>query len=91
MSPEQPLQIYRWSSYPWYWLERSRRPVWLRVDQLWGEWGIRKDSPAGRAEFVYEMGGNFLGPCEGGGGSRKQKTEMLGEMPNCNACRLRIE
>ena len=47
--------------------------MWLRVDQLWGEWGIPKDSPAGRAEFVYEMGGNFLGPCEGGGEAENRK------------------
>ena len=40
LRPEQPLHLYRWSSYPWYLLERSRRPVWLRVGRLLGEWGI---------------------------------------------------
>ena len=29
-------------------LARSKRPAWLRVDQLLGEWGISEDSPAGR-------------------------------------------
>jgi len=58
LSPEQPLQIYRWSSYPWYWLERSRRPVWMRVDRLLGEWGIRKDSSAGRDEFAGHVARN---------------------------------
>ena len=52
MRPEQALQAYRWSSYPSYLDEASRRPQWLRVDRLLGEWGIPKDSPAGRAEFA---------------------------------------
>ena len=29
-------------------LARSKRPAWLRVDRLLGEWGIPKDSPVGR-------------------------------------------
>ena len=29
----------------------SRRQGWLRVDRLLGEWGIPKDSPAGRRQF----------------------------------------
>jgi hypothetical protein len=29
----------------------SKRAGWLRVDRLLGEWGIRKDSPAGRKHF----------------------------------------
>jgi len=28
-------------------LARSKRPAWLRVDRLLGEWGIPEDSPAG--------------------------------------------
>jgi len=27
---------------------RTKRPAWLRVDRLLGEWCIPKDSPAGR-------------------------------------------
>ena len=29
-------------------LARSKRPAWLWVDRLLGEWGSTKDSPAGR-------------------------------------------
>src|SRR3974377_984089 len=45
---EQPRSAFPWSSYPHYLAEPSRRPRWLRVDRLLGEWGIPKDSPAGR-------------------------------------------
>jgi REP element-mobilizing transposase RayT len=51
---EAPLQTYRWSSYPPY-LEPARRPAWLRVDRLFGEWGIPFDSAAGRQEFALRM------------------------------------
>ena len=52
---EQPLQSYRWSSYPLYLQEPPQRPNWLRVDRLLGEWGIPKDSPAGREQFAGQM------------------------------------
>jgi putative transposase len=55
LRPEQPLQTYRWSSYASYLVEPSQRPRWLRVDRLLGEWGIPKDSPAGRAQFAGHM------------------------------------
>jgi hypothetical protein len=42
-------------SYPFYLQEPARRPAWLRVDRLLGEWGIPKDSPAGRQEFAGKM------------------------------------
>ena len=45
---EQPLKTFVWSSWPAYLLAPSKRPVWLRVDRWLGEWGIPKDSPAGR-------------------------------------------
>ena len=51
----QPLESYRWSSYGEYLRPPSRRPKWLRVDRLLGEWGIPKDSVAGRRQF-----GRFL-------------------------------
>src|SRR5262249_30281003 len=41
----QPLESYRWSSYPLYLRESTPRPAWLRVDGLLGEWGIRWDEP----------------------------------------------
>ena len=37
LSPEQPLEAYRWRSYPLYTAD-SRRPSWLRIDRLLGEW-----------------------------------------------------
>jgi putative transposase len=42
------LKSFAWSSWPANLLARSKRPAWLRVDRLLGEWGIPKDSPAGR-------------------------------------------
>ena len=55
LAPEQPLEAYPWSSYPLYLQEPVQRPAWLRVDRLLGEWGIPKDSPAGRQEFAGRM------------------------------------
>ena len=54
--PEQPLQAYPWGSYPRY-LNPALRPGWLRVDRLLGEWGIPKDSAAGRAQLAGLMEG----------------------------------
>jgi putative transposase len=45
---DAPLKSFAWSSWPAYLLAPSKRPAWLRVDRLLGEWGIPKDSPAGR-------------------------------------------
>jgi len=42
------LKSFAWSSWPANLLARSKRPAWLRVDRLLGEWGMPKDSPAGR-------------------------------------------
>ena len=55
LRPEQPLSGFGWSSYPQYLAAPSRRPSWLRVDRLLGEWGIPKDSPAGRRVFEERM------------------------------------
>lgn len=51
----QPLSDFGWSSYPQYLAALSRRPGWLRVDRLLGEWGIPKDSAAGRRVFEERM------------------------------------
>ncbi len=51
LRPEDPLRVYRWSSFPEYLRKASRRPLWLRVDRLLGEHGIPKDSAAGRRVF----------------------------------------
>jgi REP-associated tyrosine transposase len=55
LAPDQKLSAYRWSSYPEYLKSPSRRPQWLRVDRLFGELGIPKDSAAGRREFEKRM------------------------------------
>jgi REP element-mobilizing transposase RayT len=49
--PEQPLRSYRWSSFPLY-LDPRKRPPWLRVDRLLGEYGVQADNPAGRRRFL---------------------------------------
>jgi hypothetical protein len=36
-------------------LARSKRPAWLRLDRLLGEWGIPKDSPAGRQRLEQAL------------------------------------
>ena len=51
----QPLSAFGWSSYPQYLAAPSRRPSWLRVDRLLGEWGIPQDSPTGRRVFAEVM------------------------------------
>ena len=48
MGVDAPLKGFAWSSWLAYLAAPSRRPAWLRVDRLLGEWGISKDSPAGR-------------------------------------------
>ena len=36
-------------------IARSKRPAWLRVDRLLGEWGIPKDRPAGRQRLEQAL------------------------------------
>jgi len=50
-----PLHRFPWSSYGEYLKPPAQRPAWLRVDRLFGEKRIPKDSPAGRAEFERQM------------------------------------
>jgi len=45
---DAPSKSFAWSSWPGYLLARSKRPAWLRVDRLLGEWGIPEDGPARR-------------------------------------------
>jgi len=52
---EEPLQTFRWSSYPFYLKTPNGRPPWLRVERLFGEKGIPKDSEAGREQLSKEM------------------------------------
>jgi REP element-mobilizing transposase RayT len=51
----QTLEAYAWSSYGQYLKAPAQRARWLRVDRLLGEWGIPKDSPAGRRRFGQVM------------------------------------
>jgi len=51
-APKQKLEAYLWSSYGQYLKAPGQRAGWLRVDRLLGEWGIAKDSPAGRKRFA---------------------------------------
>ena len=55
LRPEEPLRAYRWSSYPAYLERTGRRPAWLRVDRVFDEMGIPKDSVAGRKRFERVM------------------------------------
>ena len=55
LTPQQRLKEYRWSSYPEYLKAAPKRPLWLRVDRLWGEMRIPKDSEAGRRQFELNM------------------------------------
>ena len=52
LRPRQRLEAYTWSSYGQYLKAPGQRAAWLRVDRLLGEWGIPKDSPAGRKHFA---------------------------------------
>ena len=52
---DAPLKSFAWSSWPAYLLARSKRPAWLRVDRLLGEWGIPKDSPVGRQRLEWAL------------------------------------
>ena len=48
LQPEQPLRAYRWSSWPEYLKSPGKRPKWLRVERLLGEYRVPEDSTAGR-------------------------------------------
>jgi putative transposase len=65
VAPEQALCSFPWSSYPAYLAGPAQRPVWLRVDRLLGEWGIPKDSVAGRQVFAERMEWRRHGELEG--------------------------
>src|SRR5262249_34950095 len=42
VAPDQPLESYRWSSYPLYLMSPERRPGWLRTDRLWASGASRQ-------------------------------------------------
>jgi REP element-mobilizing transposase RayT len=55
LRPSEPLQAYRWSSYPAYLDQNRRRPAWLQVERVLGGMGIPKDSSVGRKQFERLM------------------------------------
>jgi hypothetical protein len=55
LQPTEPLQAYRWSSYPAYLEQNRRRPAWLQVERVLGVMGIPKESSAGRKQFERLM------------------------------------
>jgi REP element-mobilizing transposase RayT len=88
---DQPLKRFGWSSWPAYLRARSKRPGWLRVDRLLGEYGISKDSPAGRQRLEQALearrgageGGEFKairrGWCLGGEAFRRELLAQMNE------------
>ena len=55
LKPEERLLAYPWSSMPAYVAAPEHRPVWVRVDRLLGEHGLREDSAACRGQFEQWM------------------------------------
>jgi REP element-mobilizing transposase RayT len=55
VKPEQRLREYRWSSWPECLKAPGRRPAWLRVDRVFGDAGIPRDSAAGRRELERRL------------------------------------
>lgn len=51
LTEDQKLREYPWSSFPMMLNHPGQRPSWLRVDRLFGELGIPRDSVAGRQRF----------------------------------------
>jgi len=50
VAAEEPLETYRWSSYPAY-LKPGQRPAWLETVRLLGEHGLPEDTARNRREF----------------------------------------
>src|SRR3954463_3212867 len=51
LRPEEALRQFLWSSYVHYLAAPGKRPAWLCCERVLGEWGIPKDSSAGRKHF----------------------------------------
>lgn len=93
---KEPVKRFPWSGWPAYLSVPPRRPAWLRVDRLLGEYGVPKDSSAGRrrleealerrrAAEQAEEGGEFnavrRGWCLGEEAFRKELlAQMSGEL-----------
>jgi REP element-mobilizing transposase RayT len=55
LQPGQRLKAYRWSSWPAYLQQPSKRPPWLRVDRWLGELGMAGDTVATRRCLEREL------------------------------------
>jgi putative transposase len=86
---EAALRAYPWSSWPEYLRRPGKRPEWLRVRRLLGEYHIPKDSTAGRRQLeaclearrADEAGTDYKGIRRGWFfGERKLKMELLEQM-----------
>ena len=55
LGPDERLLEYPWSSLVWYLAAPEHRPVWMRVDRLLGEHGVKAGTAAGREEFERRM------------------------------------
>ena len=55
LGPEQALREFAWSSLGEYLKAPKQQVAWLRVERLFGEMGIPKDSTAGRQRFERAM------------------------------------
>jgi hypothetical protein len=88
------LKAYRWSGWPQYMQSPGKRPPWLRVDRVMGEWGVRDDSSCGRRQLEQAMeqckelelskaAGDWKklrrGWCWGPKGFREELPEMIAE------------
>lgn len=94
LKPEQSLGAYSWSSWPEYLKRPGKRPPWLRVDRVLGEWGVKQDNARGRRQLEQGMEqrkelemskaaedwkGLRRGWCWGPKGFREELLEMIGE------------
>src|SRR5688572_30655374 len=55
VAADQPLRTFAWSSFPQYLQGKDHRPVWLRVDRVFGEMGIHRDTVGSRREFEKRL------------------------------------
>lgn len=91
---EELLRTYRWSSWPEYLKSPGKRPAWLRVDRVMGEWRVSEDTAAGRRQLEQGMETRKeleiskatedwkklrRGWCWGPKGFREELLEMIGE------------
>jgi REP element-mobilizing transposase RayT len=94
LKSEQRLREYPWSSWREYLKKPGKRPSWLRVDRVMGEWGVKEDNAAGRRQLERameqrkELGTSKTtedwrrlrrGWCWGPKGFREELLELIGE------------